>query len=235
MDYGMMPRIPDSDVAASDVEVSRAAEEVRDLLPYLAPGLRNGAYDVILGEDTSGRLPALLIYRVAQVALGAGAPPLVFLQSERGSGVPGPMRDRFERLAPALSGMAGGRALIVTDNLGHGGSVRNTLTLLAEAGIQADVVALSLSYLPEHYTSFPDWPEGTRLFAGRGSPDLLWNRPDLTGYSRDKEHQLRRVAGETRVTAGPHAVLGAERDGAKIAAARQDIAAIAQRLAYTLE
>jgi hypothetical protein len=161
------------------------------LCEQLKPRFESGRYSLIIGDDTSGRLPTLAIRgfsRHISNKIRGNNLPVVFLQASRRLRTPAVEQQIDQRVMPYFKpGTGKGRALIITDFIKHGATMSRLMELLSSRGIDFDVAAMTCAKTPLVHALRSDLPQGTELFVGE---DVDWNapeiysRPDLTGLKR---------------------------------------------------
>jgi adenine/guanine phosphoribosyltransferase-like PRPP-binding protein len=163
------------------------------LMKVLAPDVEAGRFDLIIGEDTSGRIPTRMLARALNTRLraaGRRALPVACVQGIRNEQKEDPglvrLRARVEemrRAIPALPQQP--RALIITEMVDTAGSLANLGRVLNEAGIGFDVASADIWAAPDKLRA--TLPAGTRLYGGGGQVyHLVCNRPSLSGLVREK-------------------------------------------------
>lgn len=137
-------RVPESEPAVAELE-----SPLRNALRQAAPRLRDGTYGLIIGDDTSGRVPAVIVHDVVRrlhEQRHHDAPPLVFLPGGGGrNSCELQARAVVDQGSERLRRLSGGRrALLVTDTVQTGSSVAFFAKALADHGIAMDVLAVAV-------------------------------------------------------------------------------------------
>lgn len=141
-----MERREAGSVAIATPEIEDVLDGLDRLVDELQPLIADGTIGAVLGDDTSGRIPARMLHAVINDAYDAqGRPrvPLVFLQ-----GTGDPRHDEaqaraFDKIRPALeSRRPGTRVLVVTEGLTSGAAIATMGSRLTDLGIAFDVAAL---------------------------------------------------------------------------------------------
>ena len=149
--------IPHSNASAVDEQVPEVSRDktlasLRDAFSSLARQASalalEGRYSVIIGDDTSGRIPARILHATLNrylIAQKADPLPIVFWQSD--STGSREMREALKAREPLLEAMNArqGRALIVTEYISSGKHVRRMIEMLNKIGIDADVATVGLN------------------------------------------------------------------------------------------
>lgn len=124
--------------------------QLEQLLTSMAPDIRAGRWDAILGDDVSGRIPTLILRSViARVYAEEGikqAPSTYFVaMGKEFSKYPRDEEDHQRELDVKQyldSGKWPQRVLFVTDNIAGGGSIQTVLETLDDLGIPCDVASV---------------------------------------------------------------------------------------------
>ena len=148
-----------------------ARTNFEELVADMAPDIDAGRWDLIIGDDVSGRIPALILADVIKrryadkdidppnirfIALGQHVLPdsyreYLIDQGEADDGVFNEPSPTEEQLRNVVEGMGGSkRALFVTDNIGEGNSIRLIMGALEHHGIASDVASISESAILVH-------------------------------------------------------------------------------------
>jgi hypothetical protein len=194
---------------ASSIAEAHARRGVMEIVGPMIGALRRieahhplSSYSVIVGEDTSGRIPTRMVRAVVsheRRALGLPGVTAFFLP---GAGGHDPLAGAFDaalaRRAPLIrAAAAGGRTLIVTDAVHSGKGIALMAQALTGMGIECDVLAVVRASPWYHAAQLWPLPESTLLVAGRESDRQL---------VIDGDHSISGVAKTWRVHAltSPH-------------------------------
>ena len=175
-------------------------------------------YDMVIGDDTSGRLPSLIIGKVLNnLNLQAGIDPIPIrfigrsIMNRNRAGIE--LENILNRSVKKPS-----RVLVVTEYMDSGGTVKNLSGCLVGNGILFDVASLVVSSGEKTYRLSDTFPDSTQLYAGIicGMVPLIHSSVGLTGLRKNApfDERVDRL------------------DGAsvrKVRTARQDILALATR------
>ncbi len=182
-------------------ELRMAMEYRREEIPTILPGMvhllrqlssriRADQYSVIIGDDTSGRIPALMVARAVnayRTSIGLPKLPVRFVEGTSEQKAKG-QRNAFRKFDTLFAGLdPAKKALIVTESISGGRSVASILDRCTERGIGGDIATLG-GTTTERLASFVGegrWPEGTRGFSGAGTTTCIMNRPQLSGLRQD--------------------------------------------------
>lgn len=167
-------------------EVSTLEEPLLKIAQELKPHLEAGEYSLIIGDDTSGRLPTLVVHNLADyISEHQNLPklPTVFVQAGRKIGYKH-LKKQVEDLKNRYKVPQTSRALVVTESVSSGESINILLDELLTAGIATDLVSVVISGEEEYYRHQELIPEETRLFYGYQeyyATPKIWSKPTLTG------------------------------------------------------
>lgn len=163
-------------------EIDLIESTMRQLLEELKPNLLQDTYGLIVGDDTSGTIPALITAIVANKLnhdLEREATPFIFLKgSKQANDIPKiteqlrgneSLLQRFERDK---------KVLIVTEHMGEGRAATHLQQALLQENIESDIAALTAERRREYYRL-----DGSVFIGEEGSElgYILMDRTDLTG------------------------------------------------------
>jgi len=140
-----------------DVDVKRVHEVkplLYPLLDRLQPNFKRDVYGVLISDETSGRIPTLLIrdtLNVQKEKLGKRPIPTLFLMglSSKKEYDPQLKQEFARRISKIQKENPGKRALLVTERISGGWHIGNMSDLLTELGMPHDVAALRMDFDPE--------------------------------------------------------------------------------------
>ncbi|MCL6096147.1 MAG: hypothetical protein M1444_00475 [Patescibacteria group bacterium] len=170
-------RVDQTSVEEAQVTHSVIAELEEPITNIIGDILRNGkTYDLIVGDDTSGRIPTLILGKA-----------LNRIRENRGQK---PVPIRFVsgdlvavELAPVIGKLDNhpNRALLVTDYLSTGKTLGRFASFFTLGDIDFDVATLTILYSEEYYSDLIN--EDSTLYIGRkGDHPQIWGKPMLTGF-----------------------------------------------------
>lgn len=164
----------------------------------LKPGFENQDYGIIVGDDTSGRVPTLAVKGVSDYIsekVGAEKVPTVFLQAGTKVNDEDIVEQLKARVLPSKDKLGGKKALIVTEYIQSGKSINRLMNIFSTHGVSFDVVSISVS--SELDLAKLNMPEGSKLVLGEITPysQSFWKRPELSGLSRkvDSSASVQRI------------------------------------------
>ncbi|MBI4118122.1 MAG: hypothetical protein HY455_01090 [Parcubacteria group bacterium] len=130
-------------------------EPIQRILDQLSERIERGEwYDLIVGDDASGRIPALIIAEVLKKiadARGFEHPKVLFFAGERSQHTPGAKKERQQKIAEALQKVekqkvgTSSSALLVTDTLISGETIEDIARGLTMQNTFFDLATIFLS------------------------------------------------------------------------------------------
>jgi adenine/guanine phosphoribosyltransferase-like PRPP-binding protein len=145
-------KIPEKKITLE--EISELEEPVKNIIEQIKTRIENGEYGIIIGDDASGRIPALIlgsfIKRISKLR-NLREPNIIF--------IPGKLRvtedtlDRkvFQKLLQKhitkYGAKKGDRVLIVTEAIDSGDSLGDISHLLKVAGFEVDIATMGIESL----------------------------------------------------------------------------------------
>ncbi len=188
-------------------EIEELREPAKRLLEQLRPHLEKGEYQLIVGHDSSGRIPTLLLQRVIKEVYKKGGhkiPPIVFFAPR----LPNMTKVEYEEykeaeslkidpwakyvkkyILPSLPQEKPIKILIVTDTVTRGNSILNTEKVLKTLGredISADVATIGLdgSARNENTRNWLGKKLGGQIFYGQGITPWIYQKEELSGVQQ---------------------------------------------------
>ncbi len=210
-------------------EIKELEKPIENLIKELKEAIDKGEYDALIGDDTSGRIPTLILKGIIgkrYESLNPGAGPkekreslkTFFVVGGGGSELNTGLVDFFKKIKPDIKK----KALFVTEYMSYGSSIINIGRFLEEAGIPFDVASVVAKGSREEYLA--DWarefkgPNDHRLFiddmGGYHGVPKIWGRWNLAGVQKNRGE----VHAEPNITAG------------ETAKAREDVKLMAGRI-----
>lgn len=183
----------------------RRLESASDIMTTeLAEAIKAGAYDVIIGDDTHGRLPALLVHditqRYAKDHPDAKKPPLLFVAGgqtiyDRTEAI----REHFQKLFQKDHYPS--RALFVTEIVATGDSEKTFAQIMKELGVPTDVATIEVDYGhggedigDEHAKSVAKRLAPEKLFYNYSTNDLTHLHDETQGTVKKPENFTKALA-----------------------------------------
>lgn len=126
-------------------------EPIDMILHQLHEKINNGEYKYIIGDDASGRMPALIFWNFMKKVCkqkGLDSPKLYFIAGSGPSREPeeqAAKKEKLKKYLEPLKDMKDGRILIVTDTIVSGASIRPLVDTIREYGVECDVAAIGVS------------------------------------------------------------------------------------------
>lgn len=190
------PNVVNQEEGGYKTEVASLEQPITALVNQLKPNFEEGAYSMIIGDDTSGRLPTLVIHNVADAIYehqGLPKIPTVFIQSARAI-----KEEDIKKQVEALKlrykeRPTDKKVLVVTEYINSGWSIKRLTQSLAENGIDCDIATLDAVEPEALYREWGTFSSDTVIFSGTPlstertfghSSPKIWSKPTLTGLKR---------------------------------------------------
>jgi hypothetical protein len=212
-------------------------EPIRNIVERLQKEIDSGVYDTLISDDASGRLPTIAFREIISQRIDAKNPNLTseekrdalktfFIAGGRQMANKEALAEFLQRIKPDVKR----RALLVTEYISTGESLKRVMTLLDKAGILYDVAAVMAGHSEQDYKSlFSDSTHMHRLAigaTGRQEPEI-YNAAGLSGVYKPLfekgAHPLRYVGSE-------YEPLNDEALGEERQKAREDVHTLAQEV-----
>lgn len=196
-----------------DSRIEELQRPLESLVEELLPHIREGKYSLLIGDDTSGRIPTLILRKVINSVYGKiGIPdiPTVFFSPGLAS-----TEDETKLREKAIREYIlrpNTRALIATEYIRFGTAVAGIGDPLRRIGIACDIATIgatfknksnmSMSHLDLNYQLKNLISNGTRIFIGdssSGSCPRIYSAEELNGISSRRGISLK-VLPEHRTT-----------------------------------
>lgn len=178
-------------------EVAELRSSCERLLEGLHERIEQGSYDLIVGDDASGRIPTLILRNVIKAIYhekGLPIPYTAFVAGSRFIHEPH-IPEKTDQITQHIKKIAewhdgNDRALIVTDTIGGGLSLKPLYDALRENNIEYDIATLSLAHMPEMTDEVRERVErsmGGKLYFGQTGVPRIYGRHDLAGVEKKLE------------------------------------------------
>lgn len=176
-------------------EFEKARENFESLIKELTPAIRNHEYNVVVGDDASGRIPARVIsglmkevYEEDEVHL----PKIKFLAGGRHRRLTeefgNKLDDYFYKLVSEKKIKPQDKILLVTEHMDSGTSEAQIIRTVKKAGLDCDIAALACWRNPVFYrNSLPRSAfGGVKIYSGGNDLNDLyfWNKPFISGVEK---------------------------------------------------
>jgi hypothetical protein len=141
-EYGSRENEPRPHILWEALDITSGAKGI--FTPELVEALKTDQYEMLIGDEDSGRLPALLVREVLKLRSteqGTQAPELYFVAGGKG------IENRLEAIKKHFTEITGGKnvkALVISENIESGRSEMALLDCLREAGIDPDIASVSV-------------------------------------------------------------------------------------------
>ena len=183
-------------------EIAELRVSCERILEGLHDRIDQGSYDLIVGDDASGRIPTLILRNVIKEIYhdkGFQIPYTAFVAGSRFIHEPR-IPEKTEQLTQRIKKVGewhdgSNRALIVTDTIGGGLSLKPLYDALRENNIEYDIATLSLAHMPEMTDEMRERVEqsmGGKLYFGHTGVPRIYGRHDLAGVEKTPEEVFAR-------------------------------------------
>ena len=194
--------IPKADAEKSPKIKTRSVveleEPIRVLFEQLSSKFEQGEYTYIVGDDASGRIPALIFEEVAKKISERSEvepPKLYFIAGSRQARSKEESKLKTRRLreyiAPTfLNNNVNGRVLIVTDTLTTGSGLIPLAKVFNECGVPFDIATVGIhsdsveKFKQEYHELSPDIFTGN-IYAGSFGIPLIYEQSQLSGVRKE--------------------------------------------------
>ena len=134
------------------LSIERLKDPIQEIIQQLMKEIDEGKYRVLVGDDASGRIPTLIMANVINALYERNGYPHPFIRFVAGSTFLYDQEVLDEKQQKITHHMGTfniekkdeHRALVITDTIDSGASVRMMMNSLKESGIMADVAAVSV-------------------------------------------------------------------------------------------
>jgi len=139
---------PVEDLKIERFEIEQIAPALNEIVLELGPAIENGEYDTFIGEDASGRIPAIIIWQAAKEVSswkGKDQPDLRFVVGTQKGHVSPEKLEGIRTLLKKTDKLK--KKLIVTEFVFSGNSLKAMTNTIKEAGFEADVAVVHSDYM----------------------------------------------------------------------------------------
>ncbi|MBI4121132.1 MAG: hypothetical protein HY457_02665 [Parcubacteria group bacterium] len=165
-------------------EIEELKDPLENIFNQLAEGIENGEwYDLIVGDDASGRIPTLIVAGVLKEiaeARGLEKPDMLFFAGVKDVAL---KKKRKREIVEVLkqhekwSGTAHKRALLVTDTIASGETIRDITDALKEQDIFFKIITIGTTFgvpkTEEQVKESREYILGGKIISGmRGTPKI---------------------------------------------------------------
>ncbi len=173
-------------------------EPIENIVAELRYQIENGSYKYIIGDDASGRLPAIIFWDFLKKVYkdkGLKNPELYFIAGSGAgidSNIQSEKRDALRDYIQPLSKEEDGRVLVVTDTLNSGSSLQPLTDILTERGIKYDVV--TIGYI--HGKKIPELQKklGSEIHFGSHITPEVYGKNYMSGVEKRRKEVLATVS-----------------------------------------
>ncbi len=216
-----------------NIEITHLFKPISKILEKgIEQKIENHEYDLLIGEDASGRIPALVFDQIFKKVYGEENPKLLFMAGARYKyGNSKISREFTEYVKMNASGKK--KALIVTDFVETGGSISAICNALKNNDIEYDIASCAI-YNEKEFEYTPEVKDHI-YFGSFGKPEIF-HQPNLSGVLKNYGDVLSSHANQhVSDIKLPENVLGEKTiySQDKINEAREDVKKLAEILVET--
>ncbi len=138
-------------------EIIKTQERMGQIISQMRPNILNGEYSVVVSDERSGRIPAMIMWNVMRLVSeknGYEAPKVVLFKKQKTSDKEWSMEATSDNLVSAFSArtIKPGKALFVTEFLKEGISMAVARRAFEGMGRPMEVAALQAHYNNDYYS-----------------------------------------------------------------------------------
>lgn len=184
-----------------ETEVGSFEDPMMKICGEIKQNLENNTYGFMIGDDTSGRLPTLVMKNVIDYvndSKGRAHIETRFIQAGTGMKDDQVEEQFLQRILPEAAKYPGKKALLVTEYIQNGGTIRRLLGLFAKHNIPVDLAALYIRR--DRYGDKPIAATDTmQIFEGQEiadsqfsgldeyrKPPEIWDKQNLVGLRKPR-------------------------------------------------
>lgn len=158
-------------------EIGELEEPIKKILEQISSKFEKGEYDLMIGIDASGRIPALIIFKVAEHIYQKRKIAVPLFRFVAGDAAP------KSELKKVISGWNPRKKVLIVDDIVHSGeSIAGLVGVLDDLNIQYDVAAIDATGY------FYDFIEGQRV-----KPKNIFSANSAEAYSINRKWHLHGV------------------------------------------
>ena len=172
-------------------EIDQLGQPIFDVLQELKESINKGDYGMVIGDDASGRVPAMIIQKVLKNIYqekGFSPPEVRFVTGSKGAKDPEHKAKLLdEYLIKALPGTieTDRRVLVVTDMIDSGRSIEPLVTALSKSGVKFDVVTVAT--VEDQLLDELSKKWGVKVVRGQIGTPSIYKKPLISGYQKDPD------------------------------------------------
>ncbi len=170
--------------------IEELREPIKNILEILRPKIEEGKYDLIIGDDASGRIPALILHNVITSAYGHKnyeKPQILFIAGAKYTNLNEVSERIRAHLEKHIRHYNNKTVLVVTEYVDTGESIEPLQAALKSLGMQYEIATVGASSLPNN----------TRFIVGEKN-DLprIFGKSHLSGVIKNRGEILGRHANQ---------------------------------------
>lgn len=167
-------------------EVSNLKKQVINLVEQLKTSIEVEEYTTLIGDDASGRIPALILKKISESITGNPI-KLLFIAGGKGTWWDPEKIQNTEHKINNIKEYIKGRVLFVTEFMGKGEGMVNMAEQLEKYGIDFDIASVASRQTKDSYEENFEILKRHKLIIGEagiwGAPSV-YNEDDLAGVKK---------------------------------------------------
>lgn len=190
-----------SESSVKNMEIAELENPIIEILRQIREKIEQGSYNLVIGDDASGRIPALIFNRILENIYqrhGIDKPKLIFLAGstdlfdqdilvEKVSKIKDYLLQVFERLKLTQQLQDGGRqVLIATETISHGSSLNALAKALTELGVRYDIASVGFNQTNPDERQIVERKLGARIYFGQTHNPAVMYKPSFSGVTKER-------------------------------------------------
>lgn len=180
--------------------ISALREPILKMIKPVLANIEAGDYQVLIGDDASGRIPALIVRTVISGIYAKNGHQNIqtrFIAGTRGYRNCPPYKKVFieknEKVAQYIQDISASipnmkNALIVTDTIASGKSLTPVVESLKKSGIIYDILTVGDEIGSDKYNDMVIKRLGRPFFSGQHKTPLIYSEPSISGVEKDPKN-----------------------------------------------
>ncbi len=182
-------------------EIAELREPIQTLLEKLRDKIDNGEYNLIIGDDASGRIPTLIFEKIIRNIYrerGFKSPDTIFIAGSGQAGIG--QEDKTQKLKELFSKYKKGKrilkperkedltkikALVITDVIQTGKSLQPLGTALKENKIDLDIATVGRWFLSDWQIAYEERLGGKIYSGGELGAPSIYQKSELSGVVKN--------------------------------------------------
>ncbi len=164
-------------------EIAELENPCQEIIIQLKNEIKEGAYSTLIGDDASGRVPALIFYNLLTSLYeksGHQKPQILFMAGRMAEWE----NVKIEHLKDNVQLPKNKKALLITDLIHNGNTLRGFLDAFEKSNIEADIASIgcdSESFVKNHTSHFPN----NKIAIGTFGQPSIYGKSNLSGVQKN--------------------------------------------------